>query len=93
MAAPAGFYAAATMTGPAFDAFALTPSDTNNFVAQSLPPTMRALYVGVTGDLTVVTFGGNTITFKAVPVGMLIPLVVTQIKATNTTATNIIGLA
>lgn len=48
------------------------------------------IYVGVSGDI-VATVGGTDLTFKAAPVG---PLWVraTRIKATGTTATNLIAM-
>lgn len=66
-------------------AFAVTPHDTNSNAAQ-------ALYVGVTGDVAVVTKGrGTSVVFKAVPVGIL-PVQVTKVLSTGTTATDIVGL-
>lgn len=53
----------------------------------------RMLYVGVTGDVTVVSKrDGGTHLFKAVPAGALLPIAVVQVKATGTTATNILAL-
>ncbi|OWT62012.1 spike base protein, RCAP_Rcc01079 family [Candidimonas nitroreducens] len=67
-------------------AAAITPSDT---AVQSY----RAIYVGGTGDLTVRTAGGNVVTFKAVPVGAVLPIEVWQVHSINTTATDLVGLA
>jgi len=53
----------------------------------------RAIYVGGTGDVAVVTVGGNAVTFKAVPVGTILPIEVNIIKSTGTTATLMLGLA
>lgn len=47
------------------------------------------LYVGVTGDVEVITAAGDTEVLTAVPAGSWLPLNVTQVKDTNTTATNI----
>lgn len=62
----------------------LTPSDTedNEF---------RGLYVGTAGDLVVTNRSGVDST---IPVndGALLPLLVTKVKATGTTATGILGL-
>lgn len=72
-------------TDPAVGAYAVTTSDsaTNN---------ARALYIGVSGDVAVVTRGRSTsVVFKSVPVGVL-PVQVTKVLATGTTATNILGL-
>lgn len=66
-------------------AFAITAHDTNANVA-------TALYIGVTGDVAVVTDDRDTsVVFKAVPVGIL-PVQVIKVLSTGTTATNILGL-
>lgn len=65
---------------------AITPSDS---AAQSY----RAIYVGGAGNVAVVTEGGDSVTFTAPPVGTIIPVSVTQVKATGTTATLLVGLA
>lgn len=69
-------------------AVAVTPHDT------TLLPTgvTRALYIGVTGDVTVLMAdGGTAVLFKAVPVGVL-PVRVQRVNSTGTTATNIVAL-
>jgi len=72
-------------TDPAVGAYAITPHNTNTQNA-------RALYVGVTGDVAVVTRGRSTsVIFKAAPVGIL-PVQVIKVLATGTTATDILGL-
>lgn len=72
-------------TDPAFGAYAVTPHDTNANAA-------RALYIGVSGDVAVVTRGRTTsVVFKSVPVGIL-PVQVSKVLATGTTATDILGL-
>ena len=74
----------AGMTDPAHGAFAITKSDSTVIQA-------RALYIGVTGDVAVVTEGRTaSVTFKNVPVGVL-PVQVTQVLSTGTTASEIIG--
>jgi len=72
--------------GPARDFAAVTTSDTTD-----LPCPARRLYIGVTGDVTVVSVMGVTATFKAVPVGVL-DVICARVKQTGTTATNIIAL-
>lgn len=67
------------------DGAAITTSDT---VANEF----RTVYVGVSGDVAVVTQLGTTLVFKAVPVGFLIPVATKRVKATGTTATNLIGI-
>lgn len=76
------------VTGPAENAVAVTPHDTNDLVNAT-----RGIYVGVTGDIVVNMLGtGAQVTFKAVPVGVL-PIRVTRIYLTNTTATNLLALS
>lgn len=68
-------------------AVAITTSDT---VQQSY----RAIYVGGAGDVAVVMEGGGAaVTFKAPPVGTILPVRTSKVMATNTTATLLIGLS
>jgi hypothetical protein len=48
------------------------------------------LYVGVAGDVSVVTVGGETTTFSAVPAGTILPVQVTKVRATATIASGIV---
>jgi hypothetical protein len=45
------------------------------------------LYVGGTGNVSVITIGGDTITFNGVPAGTTLPIQVVRLRATGTTAT------
>ena len=78
---------AVPLAGPHDLMAAVTPSDTTD-----LANVTRGVYVGGAGDLTVINAAGVTITFKAVPVGTLLPIRVSRIKATLTTASNLIAL-
>ena len=78
---------AGSVDGPAVDGFAIAPSD-----GTPLAETTRALYVGGTGDLTLVLAGGTELAFANVPAGALLPVRATAVKATGTTATNLVGL-
>lgn len=54
--------------------------------------TTRALWVGTTGDVAVVfADGGAAVTIPSVPVGIL-PVQVTKVMSTNTTASNMVAL-
>lgn len=65
----------------------VVPSDTVNLVEPS-----RALYIGVTGDVSVEMAGvGSAIVFIAVPVGVL-QIEVTRVNSTNTDATDMVAL-
>jgi hypothetical protein len=50
------------------------------------------LYVGGAGNVSVVTIGGDIATFFAVPVGTVLPIQVVRLRATSTTATNVMAL-
>ena len=71
---------------PALNAKEIVPADAD------LTNYTRGIYVGGTGDLTVMTIAGDTVTFKAVPIGVVIPIVAKQIRATLTTATLIVAM-
>ncbi len=58
--------------------------DLTNFV--------RAFYVGSTGDVKINTPYGDTVTFKAVQAGTLLPVRVARLWSTGTTVTDCIGL-
>jgi hypothetical protein len=50
------------------------------------------LYVGGTGNVSVITIGGDQITFNGVPAGTTLPIQVLKLRATGTTATLINAL-
>ncbi len=74
-------------TGSAMHGLAIVPSDTVSLVNATL-----YIYVGVTGNLTVV-FNGDTATtlLSNVPVGIY-NLSISMVHATGTTATNLVAL-
>lgn len=74
-------------TAPAEEAIAVTPSDNIPLVNGAC----RALYIGVTGDVNIITPNATTVLFKAVPVGIL-PVRAATVMSTSTTATNIVAL-
>jgi len=83
---------ASTASAPGFDGFAITPSDTTTFFANNQPLCCRAIYVGVGGTIVLITAGGTTLTFLGVTAGQVLPVMAQQVKATGTTATNLIGI-
>jgi hypothetical protein len=50
------------------------------------------LYVGGAGNVSVITIGGDQITFNSVPAGTTLPIQVIRLRATGTTATNVNAL-
>ena len=76
-----------TSIAPAFEFEAVTPSDTAD-----LTVSVRALYIGTTGDLAIYNGQGTAVVFKNLPAGSFVPLNTTRVMATNTTASDIISL-
>jgi hypothetical protein len=51
------------------------------------------VYVGGAGDIAVVMAeGGAPVVFGAVPAGTLLPIRISRLMSTDTTATNVVGL-
>lgn len=74
---------------PAQGAAAVTPSD----VADLTVKPCRALYIGVGGDVTLDTADADaSILFKNVGSGAVLPVAAARVRATGTTATNIVAL-
>jgi hypothetical protein len=75
-------------------AAAVTPSNTVDIpsITGGTSNNGCVLYVGGAGNLTVDTVGGDTITFTGVLAGSFIPVQVTRVYATGTTATSIVAL-
>jgi hypothetical protein len=76
------------LSGPASHAFAVTPDD-----GTDLAVVTRGLYVGTGGDVSLVLKGDAVpVTFVGVAGGTVLPLRVTRVRATGTTAADIVGL-
>jgi hypothetical protein len=71
---------------PAEKYIALTPNDSTN-----LTPT-RGLYVGVSGDVKVISIDGNTVTFIGLAAGEIHWISCTRVFATDTDATDIVAI-
>ena len=78
----------ANNTAPGVDARAVTPNDTTALVGGQC----RALYVGGAGNLAVITAGGSSVTFTAINAGTILPVAVTHVLLTGTTATSIVAI-
>jgi hypothetical protein len=82
-----GPWPAEQLSDPAGSSAAISPSD-----SADLAQIPKAIYVGVTGDITMKLKNDSaSVLFKAVPVGVL-PVRPVRIYATGTTATNIVAL-
>lgn len=79
-------YRTADATVSAYDAAAVTPSD-----SVDIRPT-RALFVGVAGNIKVDMALGTTLTFTDVQAGSILPVQVKRVYSTGTTATSIVAL-
>jgi len=85
---PDGFQnSSPSLSGPAAHGFAVTPNDST-----TLSETTRALYVGSAGAVTVLMASGASVTFTGIPAGTMLPVRVTKVMASGTSATDIVGL-
>ena len=76
-----------SLTSPPEQAAAILPAD-----GADLGCVTRAVYVGGGGDLRVRMQGGAEVTLAAVPAGALLPLWVSRVLASGTTATDLLAL-
>lgn len=72
---------------PAEEFDAITPHDSNELSKPS-----RGIYVGVSGDVKVISLDGNDVTFVNLVAGMIHPIRCTRVYSTGTTATDIVGI-
>lgn len=68
-------------------AVVVTPSDSVDLDRDS------TLYIGGTGNISVITAGGDTVLFSAIPAGTFLPVLVSRVRSTTTTATLIVALS
>ena len=78
---------ASSLVSPALGAAAITPSD-----SVALATTTRAIYVGTAGNLRAQMLSGEVVTFTNLAAGSFYPFRVTQVLATGTTASGLVGL-
>lgn len=78
-----------SLVAPARTAFAITPDD-----ATDMPAATRAVYVGQGGNLVVCLVGDEQdAVFLNVAPGTLLPIRIKAVRATGTSASQILGLA
>lgn len=75
------------LDAPASHGFAIAPHDVTE-----LAEVTRALYVGGAGAVAVVLASGASLTFSGIAGGTVLPLRLRQVRATGTTATQLVGL-
>lgn len=76
-----------SLTAPARDAAPVLPDD-----AADLAVLPRALFVGQTGDVSARLAGGQSVVFRNVQAGSILPVRALGINATGTTAADILAL-
>ena len=79
------------ITRPGASVVAITTSDSAD-IATLNGQYPRAIYVGVGGDVVIVTPDGKQATLKNAANGQLIPIQARRVMSTSTTATNLIGI-
>lgn len=82
------YLGASSMSFPAEHAEAVTPSDSTDLVVVS-----RALYIGSGGNIAVVMASGAAVTFVGLVTGSILPVRVSRVKSTSTTATSIVAIS
>jgi len=73
-------------SGIALNAAAVTADDTATLEAAAV------IYVGGAGNVKVDTKGGDAVTFNGMSAGDILPVLVTKVYDTGTTATNMVAL-
>ena len=73
---------------PATNAVLVSPNDSTDLVAVT-----RAVYVGTTGNMKVTMQDSGTVLFTGIPAGTTLPIRVSRIWSTTTTASTIIALS
>lgn len=69
-------------------AFAIAPNDNSD-----VPSLTRAIFVGGAGNISVIMENDTeAVTLVGVVAGSLLPMRVTRVRSTGTTATNLVGL-
>lgn len=80
--------AVSTTPNPAVEAIAATV--TQNFTASG--KLARAVYVGATGDVTLILPDDGPVEFKAVPAGTILPVRCKRVSAASASPANIVAL-
>ncbi len=76
------------LDAPATHGFVIAPND-----GADLSEITRAIYVGSSGALAVTFASGAELVLPNVPAGSLLPVRVQRVRATGTTAADIVGLS
>lgn len=76
-----------TRESPGQDGFTITPSNTVDFTTLA-----KSIWVGVAGNVTLVTSRGTTLTFVGCQAGSIIPVEARRVDVTGTTATSLVAI-
>ena len=77
-----------SLISPAGDCFAIAPND-----GADLPRATKAIYVGNAGDVAIVPIRGSVgVIFRNVPAGTILDVRARAVKATGTSAGDLVGL-
>lgn len=79
---------AQALDAPAGHGFSITPND-----GADLTEVTRALYVGTSGAIAVTFASGAELVMANVPAGSILPMRLVRVRATGTTAGNLVGLS
>ncbi len=82
-------------TKPGEKAIAITLSDSTGIFATIGGGPTRAVYVGSGGDISVEMVGPlaeKTVVFVAVLTGTILPVAITRVNSTNTTASSLVAI-
>lgn len=75
------------MNDPAGEHFTITRSDSINFIFYT-----RGIYVGVGGNITIVTPSDTAVLYKNTVAGTVIPIRAKRVNLTGTDATDLVGM-
>ena len=75
------------LDSPGVKHYAITPSDSTSEAVN-----FRGVYVGVAGNVAIVTDDGTAVTYVGAAAGSIIPVRGKRVNSTNTTATNLVGI-
>lgn len=76
------------MASPFTRALTVAPNDSIDLAIET-----RALHVGTGGDVSVVTAEGDTVLLKNLVSGAMYPIAIHRVRATGTTAADLVALA
>ncbi len=78
-----------SVVAPASDCFPIAPNDSGD-----LPKATKALFIGSGGDVVLRPVSGDAdVTFRNLPDGSILDVRVRAVRATGTSAANLVGLA